>query len=424
MSVLVYKFRLWAPTANANLVEETFLKADEYYNSLVQIENHRRAEYRTARRILFPEVERLERELDLRQKAVDDAYQALRFARKDSRTRETPQDLVDQLNAAKKLRNETSSALTLAIKSTQNNPVLKAVSSVTDDQADDAAKALRKTLYWGTYLLAEDAIKRAKKDTRGWLKYKSLPLHQRRGRVGIQIQGGLKLDELRNDTRIQLDPSRRRGTFRLRVGTVTGTRKPMWAEFPILLHGRKEYPGQPVAERPPLPHDAVIKWAVVTRTPGHLTRPWTYHLCLTLETESVHRTSLSPEQVGTTTINFGWRQMGDTLRVVTLNNDLRSPEHVDLPVEIYQRFERCRTLQSTIDEHFEVAKKIISTWIANCKDKLPPAFLEAFAGLATWRSPRKLSELVRYWMDHRVPDDADTFAFAWAWRGRWFHLYE
>ena len=46
MTTLVYKYRLWAPTTNKEIVDTTFEKAIDYYNALVGIENRRRSSYR------------------------------------------------------------------------------------------------------------------------------------------------------------------------------------------------------------------------------------------------------------------------------------------------------------------------------------------------------------------------------------------
>ena len=226
--------------------------------------------------------------------------------------------------------------------------------------------------------------------------------------------GGIGASTLEDDSRIQLTTNGRDGTFKLRVGT--SERSPIWASFPIRMHR-------------PLPKDAKITWAVVTRRPGHLTKPWIYHLCLTVQTSIVAEQKVATVKRGTCAVNFGWRLIDTadydkTLRVITLNNSENVPCHLELPVEIYQRFSKCKGLQSTIDTNFNEIKKVIGVWISQDREKLPPLFLEDFANLPHWRNVRKLADLVRYWHDHRIAGDEAVFAAAWHWRGRWFHLFQ
>ena len=103
--------------------------------------------------------------------------------------------------------------------------------------ANQEVKELRKTLYWGTYLLIEDAVKQAAKMSPEYLAPKTKPIHQLPGRIGVQIMGGLSANELTDDTRMQLlENDHAKSTFRLRVGTVENSRQPIWADFPAKLH--------------------------------------------------------------------------------------------------------------------------------------------------------------------------------------------
>jgi predicted Zn-ribbon and HTH transcriptional regulator len=424
----VYKYRIWPPTLGANLVEETFVKGRWYFNQYVTIENRRRQLYRAARARLQPPVDVLTKELDALNATRREVGKSIKQAKAEARSRAVPAELVSQMLAVRARIRLTSRLLGDEIEKGKDDPLLLAAAEPIDAEANEAVKALRKTLYWGTYLLIEDAADRSKADTRGDLSYKETPIHQLHGRIGIQIQGGLTVPELVDDTRIQLRvprmelagsrPSRGsgrlkpRGKFRLRVGTVPGGREPIWAEFQVAFHRA-------------LPEDAVVKWAVVTRRPGHLYRPWIYHLCLTVESDKFERTSGDPRQKGTTAINFGWRKEDDTLRVATINNNASSElRHVHLPREIYDRFDITSSLQSTIDSHFEVAKRELGEWVVEHRETLPDEFMESVAYLTQWKEPRRLSEVVKYWREHRLPDDDGIFPVLWAWRGKWIHLYQ
>lgn len=489
---VVFEYRLWAPTAGADLVEKAFADSDDYYDELAEIENDRRSTYRRDRRELFPALAALEDQeaeldrrlaelgkrvraakADSRSRSVDDSAKAeakdLRAKLKEVRARvreakepvraaglrrslATAVSRRDEVAArAGELRRQEESADTrsaeeqaearrvllwyerklssldarvarlreevagLPATSPDEAGTLAAQelvrrAEVKDAEALAAAKAARKRCYWGTGQLVEAAVERAMADSPGYVAKK---IRGQGGRIGIQVMGGLSPEEALADTRIQLDARERRkdGVFRLRVGTVPGTRAPVWSEWPIRVHR-------------PLPSDAVVKWAVVTRTRGHMLRPWVYHLCLSVESQEHFRALPGTRQEGTTAVNFGWRKVGDTVRVATLNNDARAPEHVLLPALVYRRFGKCAELRSLVDEQFNAAKATLASFIAGREGTLPEAFVESFAGLAKWRSADRLSGLVEYWRDHRVAGDEDVFAALWHWRGRWWHLHQ
>jgi len=491
MPTIVYKYRLWAPTTNQDVVTSSFLRATQYYNALVIIENRRRAAYQQSRSSLFPDLEQLEQEEKRLDQQVRDLQALIKNSKSKKRTRDV--DLVDAekvksaklalkairlraratrgsikraelekclprfdekrakfhdratkcendlatLPAEKVAQREDASRILAwcktkiakieAARSTSIETIAKLSTGPEVDTSlatelvaradaeravsEKAVKDLRKSLYWGTYLLVEEAVKQAAKMTPGFLKLKTLPNHQQPGRIGIQIMGGISPDKLTTDTRIQIHQDGRNGTCRLRVGTVENTRDPLWAEFPIRMHR-------------PLPKDAQIMWSVVTRVPGHLLRPWIYHLCLTIRTSQVaERPNLA--RTGTCAVNFGWRLTKDnTLRVATLNVDSIQTAHLELPSDIYRRFDKCKDLQSILDDNFNQIKKDLSTWILEHLASLPQAFLESFENLQHWRSARMVFELVDYWQNHRLPNDQDIFEKVWYWRGRYFHLQQ
>jgi hypothetical protein len=482
MSTIVYKYRLWDPTVNAELVESTFTGATAYYNELVRIENHRRRRYRDARSEIFPEYAQAEELAERLDREVEGLREEIRAAKSSSRTRAVPEELAAQVQEASARRSEAWERLKelrlpilvvdeecevallrerlalpkrrltdrrrasleakiaklaskIASRTTQISTAdrtsaleLRRRSEEVDSSADAEVKRLRSNLFWGTYLLCEAAVNRARRDQPAWLAPKDLPEHRQPGRIGIQLQGGLPVSGLASDTRAQIASTSTfrpqksgvmiargkagRTTFRLRVGTVEGKREPIWAEFPMMYHRA-------------LPSDGVVTWAVVTRRPGHLGRPWIYHLCLTVNTSQYHRSLPTVRQEGICAINFGWRQEADgSIRVASVNNDSGSPAHVHLPVDLVRRFSRCRDLQSIMGEKFDAAKSLLSSWIRERRGDLPPKFLESFEGISHWRSDRRLADLVLYWLDHRVPGDDEIFPALWQWRGRWFHLYQ
>jgi hypothetical protein len=423
---VVFKYGLSRPTANAELVEETFTRSTSYYNALVDVENGRRDRYRAARRKHVPVVAALEQQLDETKARVKQLAGAIKETKKTTRSRKVPAELAAEMKVAKTEKKTVAAALRAAVAESKSCVALRSDAEQIDTEACETAKKLRETLYWGTYLLVEDAFTKARKASPFRIEPKLEPDEKQHGRIGIQIQGGVSPAELATDSRVQLDvpnieragmkpftykERRPRGVLRLRVGTVPGKRDPIWAEFPVTIHR-------------PLPDDAKIMWVVVTRRPGHMYKKWIYSLCLTIESRKFSQVVRLKTQVGTTAINFGWRKTDDGLRVATVNNDARSPEHVVLPEQIYQRFDKCSDLRSIMDKQFDDVKKTLGLFIRQHREELPIPFLDSFQCLGAWRSKERLSNLVNYWREHRVSNDSDVFCILWAWRGKWIHLQQ
>lgn len=472
----VYKYALLPPTTNAELVERTFVEARIYYNKLVTIENRRRWRYRNARSRIFPGLGRLEEAAHDLSEQLQAARAEVNQSKASSRTRKVdpagkqkivalktrlrevrlaisattagitladlkesirrleqrlaanPSDkihdsLVKKLAKARdRIRELASNATTASLDGAKK---LRDESESADAEANAAIKALRPTMYWGTYLLCEASAQQAAKMADGDLSYDETPPHLLRSRIGVEIQGGMGVADLSSDSQMQIGPmpafrARRsdgklrarfkaaRTSLRFRVDSDEKSR-PIFAEFPMIMDR-------------PMPADSKIKEAYVARTPHSTRHPWQYHLCVVLESRELERTLPHPSQEGKTTINLGWRLLEDgSIRVATVNNDARSPRFVELPARHVSGYRRCASLQSLLDKKFEAIKKQISAWIASHED-LPTPFLASFENLPLWKSQHRLAELAHYWKDNRVTGDADLWPFVERWLERYHHL--
>jgi hypothetical protein len=470
----IYKYALRPPTENADLVAQSFEDARAYYNQLVTIENRRRLLYRRARARIFPEIGRLEAEYAEHEKTLEALMLEIRAAKSKERSRAVPADLEARVAGQKLAGKAVSKQLSVALaerkpyadaasllksvsKSSEEGShtpaaieriredlrgeypleaALEEAASSADAEASAAIKSLRPTLYWGTYLLVEKAVKVASSSSPGEVGYNLTPPHLLSNRIGVHWAGGASVgDVLSDDTLMQVrnPPEHRqtksgiwrpryqhaadgtviRCTLRFRVGS-TPDRKPVWTEFP-LSYDR------------PMPPDARIKDAYVKRSRLREVNPWQYHLCVVLESESFERVVPGTRQEGKTSVNFGWRQMEDGgIRVATVNREGETPTFIELPARWVTGFAKCRQLQSLLDEKFEAVKKELGAWITTHESELPDAFKEAFEHLALWRSQHKLCEVTRYWKEHRlhVPSDADIWPAIHEWRGRYLHLHD
>jgi hypothetical protein len=434
----VYKYALLPPAENTEAVAESYTNARRYYNSLVTIERDRRRRYRELRATMFPAVaalETAENVLATRLKAEQDAVKAIKASTHkravstvdQARITTTKAQLKDLRSALKAERAKCESpeardiltrldliedaeqrkALMIELKAARAQTEFGRAVAEIDEIAHTAAKALRPTLYWGTYLLVEAAFQAATERPID-PAYDTTPDHCAKGRIGVHFSGGLAIDELATSTLMQISPiptfrlttrgtehargKAARTTLRFRIGT-TPERTPLWAVFPMIMDR-------------PLPADGRIKDAYITRQPRDARIPWQYNLCVVIEAASFERRVPAPAQKGTTSINFGWRKMeDDRLRIAKVSNDETGEQDIRLPAHIVSGFAKCADLDSIIDTQFNVIKASLIAWITEHKKTLPPTFLKAFTNLGRWQSQHRLVELVQYWHEHRLPDD-------------------
>jgi len=495
----VYKYALRPPTLNAELVDESHCESRRYYNKLVTIENRRRHFYRLCRAKYFPEYARAEEDVSALELRLEEERTSILSKKSEGRTRQVSdadRGSVDQILAELKLARKRVVELGLPIRIVEHElrvvkleteraelagagdedgarevveklvklvkklaklrerlakilnetavveRVREAVArmredvEVHDEEALEAVKALRSSLYWGTYLLVEKAFEQASAKSKYDVAYDDTPSHLLKSRIGVHWVGGTSVEEvLSNDTLMQIvDPPEFRQTksgprykrdeqgniiycmLRFRVGSVGKKKEPLWAELPL-------------AYDRPLPVDGRIKFAYVTRRPLRERNPWQYYLCVSVEAASFERTLPHVTQEGTTTVNFGWRQLDSgNIRVATVNRDGGKVEYVEIPKYFVDGHVKCRKLQGLLDEKFEAVKKEIAGWISSRErhlpGMLPELFVESFEHVTMWKSQHKLCELVRYWEEHRVEGDDGIWSVVDEWRGRYLHLHD
>lgn len=432
--IRVYKYAVLPPREMADEAAQSFENARRYYNSLVTIENRRRYLYRAARARLCPDVGALEAEIASVTAELAEARAVASAAKAATRTRA----VAPATSAAVKVIIARLRGLRARHKEAREvanaSPELATASVAINTEANDAIKALRQTLYWGTYLLVEAAVKQAASKSKGDLAYNTDPAHLLSSRIGVHWVGGCSVESLTDGTntlmQIENPPTwrqtpsgkwrqqRQRGgdgsiihcSLKFRIGS--NVRAPKFAVFPLVFDR-------------PLPADGRIKDAYITRRHLRERNPWEYHLCIVLESSTFERTEFHANQKENTTINFGWRQFADgSLRVATINRGSHTPEFVTLDAPYVAGHRKACELQSLLDTKFDAVKKALGTWISANTSHLPEAFVSTFHGLPQWKSQHRLCELARYWSEHRVPDDDDIFETVQRWRERYLHLYD
>lgn len=313
-SIRVYEYGLLPPHTNAARVHEQMVRAHRYRNMLVEIERERRQKVREAMGA-HPDLAPLEEQLRTLVERRDAVREGIRAQRRRTRSRsespEARQAVKDLAAQIKPLRDQVK-AVRKAV--AEDSTVREAMAG-----AEASAKArLKKArhdcgVYWGTYLLQEAAADQARKE-------RTPPKFVRwrgEGRVSVQIQKGIDLDDLfGSDTQVHVDrpdqgawdPGRRRGErrrfsrtiLRLRVGSEgPGNRKPIWAEWRMVMHR-------------PIPDGAIIKIATVSRRRRDcVSDEWRVQFTVDVSACSTQRAAPA---AGVVALNLGFCQRQDGIR--------------------------------------------------------------------------------------------------------------
>src|SRR5690606_29855257 len=238
--IRIYGYTLLPPTLNAQLVEEQMRAGHRYRNTLVEIERERRE--RVAG-VLSGHVDT--KPLAKQIAALTEERERLRLEIKANRaaTRSRPEAAEDRARVRdlgariKDLREQLRAAKAAIVADPEIQAKLDEIEQWS--RARIKEERARCGAYWGTYLHAEAAADQGRKS-------KTPPRFARwtgEGRIGVQIQGGIDIDELTTDTQLQIreheDPrtGRRAGArklLRMRVGSEG--RAPIWAEWPMIMH--------------------------------------------------------------------------------------------------------------------------------------------------------------------------------------------
>lgn len=468
----VYAYGAKPPHAGAERVADQIWLAHRYRNKLTEIERERRENRAGAMSRLAPGLAAAEAEAARLTAEIEAHLAAVRARNAEARRKTgTPEDRARtaELRAARK---DAWAAVKRERAAAKESPEVKAATGAVDAEANARVKAERAAcgVYWGTYLLAEAAMDRARQSP--------TPPQFRRwdgsGAVAVQIQGGLSVADLLagSDTRLRLvarPGSDGWSDLFLRVGSGgkggPRSREPVWAVARVRLHR-------------PLPESATVKWCSLFRERVAGSDHWRVLFTLTGEFAPKPR---APEGAPTVAIDLGWRVREDgSLRVAYWADDAGGEGEWTIPAADAARWRKSDDLQSTRDLIFDGVRSVLGAWLAG---ERPPAWLgervrwlernvandlrrgkpekavalaraelagwsnlaaawprvkptvpewlsEATARLASWRSAGRLAGVVLRWRDNakgdapRFEGDAAILAALEAWRRRDRHLWE
>lgn len=421
------------PVQGVPIVDQQIAGAHRYRNQLVEIERDRRA---AVREVLgqFADTGGAERRLAEIDVAARGVAQEITLARSSTRSRSEGAALRARLRdlraEAKTLRAEIRAAKTAVRASPETIAALAAV----EERAHARSLAARAAcgVYWGTYLLVEDDAQRARKsptppefvrwhDTGRWQATDQDPVWLADGRVSVQVQGGISVDDLMTgaDTRVRVAPvppaawmpetprgERRRlcrTTLYLRVAS--DGRAPVWAAWPMIMHR-------------PLPVGAVIKRVTVSRVALDCRRwRWAMQFTIDAPTTSLHRA----RGHGVCAINLGWRATDRGMRVAYIVGDDGYHKEVVLPPDVPKRLTDAAGIRSVRDKRLDTMRADLTAWLGQ-QAEIPPWLVERASHVGQWRSPDRFRGLAMAWRNRRFPGDAVGYELIEAWRYRDEHL--
>lgn len=186
----------------------------------------------------------------------------------------------------------------------------------------------------------------------------------------------------------------------LRVGSVG--RKPLWARFPF--HMKRE-----------LPEGVRITYAAVVRKKEGRSMKWSVQLTLG---DVGPRPDRAKE--GTVAIDVGWRYDNGSIVVATFSASNGREGKIVLPRWWLREAKKVEELQSIVRKDFnEAVDSLIAYFKVEGRDCIPKDLRKEFKNLHHFRSPKKLSKLVKKWRDQ---DEGSCLDWLWYWRGRQLHL--
>lgn len=419
------KFGCRAPSGQSGeLIREQMRLAHKYRNRLVEIELARRDAVASALRELAPDVLRLETEIAELETARESAAALIRSANAGERRKTQTPAQRSELATLRGQIAERRTALKAAKKLVYDSPEW----SARQDQieADDNAKrkALRAefadSLAWGTRGQIENS---ASAFRRG-----APPKFHRwtgDGKIAVQLQGGLSIDDLIGcgDTRLRLCLARgeretitaknghsveRRCWDRVSIRVGSQGRDPIWADVDCRIH--RDFP-----------EDCRVKWAYLLCRRIATREEWSLVIVVEREGGFPHLDASAGGVVG---VDVGWRLVPGGLRVAAWVGDDGGEGELILPAADLDRWPKSESLQSIRDRAFLPVLSQVADWLEPRRESLPDGWIERVKTLRLWRSPARLASLAIWWRDNRLPDDGEILTTLELWRRQDKHLYD
>ncbi len=437
---LVYQYGLLRPSADDRaLIEREMRGGHNLRNDFTAIVRAEREALRRAEVEIDPTIEALRLDVVRLDSEIVELLDVIKGRRATTRTRETAEELRDQVRRLRVKRGDANRAFHARRREAAKDPRMQ----VAKDAIDDKRKALwnsantRSTDYsWRTAGSRAAAVQQARKKPFYDGPEADDPRFARwtgEGQIGGQINtgGGVELDGIENASGIRMvlrdnkeieilpeekrrgpeDDGRRRclSTFSMQVGKRDSL---AWVSWPMVYHR-------------PIPKGATITHATVNlRRIGRKER-WTVQLTLKLV-----EARTTPVNGGAVAVDLGWKKDNSAivpgakgwLRLASWVGDDGQRGHLWLDDHAIGGLTKANELRGVRDKNFEPVRDALATWLAGRVD-LPKWLAEARQFLPQWKSQERLRRLAERWKTDRFDGDAEAFDALEAWRYHDEHLW-
>jgi len=198
------------------------------------------------------------------------------------------------------------------------------------------------------------------------------------------------------------DRAAKRGDAILYLRVRSEGKKPVWARIPFFM--KRE-----------IPEGVRITHAKVVRKKEGRRLKWSVQLSLA---DVGPRPDRAKE--GTVAIDVGWRYDNGSIVVATFSGSDGREGKVALPCWWLREAKQVENLQSLVKKDFnEAVDNLIAYFKVEGRGCIPKGLRKEFKNLHQFRSPKKLSKLVKKWRDQ---DEDSCLDWLWHWRGRQLHL--
>lgn len=421
MNIKVYKYGLLPPIENAKIVRDAFYLGNKYRNALVENEITRRKEYRQARAQHVPGVAAAELAVKAAEAAVELEWSVVQAARVQAR-KKTP--VHPEYKTAKLALKDARAQLRLERTNAKESELLKEAAKQINEKGYAETKRLRSEcgVYWGTYLLVEEAFERSVKDCTREGRDPGFSRYSGEGRIGVQLQNGLTVENaFKEHSQLRVVPVTEeawtgprgaqkrasRTVLSIRVGS-EASRKPIFAKFPMTMFRR------------PLPDGGVITGVTVQMYRIGTTEKW--EACFTVRMPETQQTTRD----GVLALDLGWRLKDRGVRVGYYTTDDDVENEIKTPDGFELRLDFSATLRGIQDTQFNAHRDQLQSWLRTNKAILPEWLIERTEYLPAWKGSgqRRLTLLCFHWAENRFAGDEAAFADLDAWRKQARHLYQ
>lgn len=410
MAIIVHQYGLLPPVGEKDVIDILY-KAHRFYNSLIELYRERADHVRD---LDSAEIRAKSAEIAESHSALDEIrvmINALRGA-KPAEGKTEHQEQIDLLKtegeAACCQQKRLTVELRALFKVQRSDPEhTAAVAAVYKEYREKLTECRRTSgLYWGTYNAVFTAAEKANKTSVGKPSFKRWTGE---GTLSVQVQktaanaeslpqsiealfdGEHKLLRIDPVDPRAWDPDVPKGERKRLSRTKLWFRvasdekkKPVFAEFPLILHRR-------------IPEEAQITNASITRRKHANHGKWTLQLTLTVP-DPVHRPVAEVLTGRGIAFDFSWRskQAKDLRAAYWIDTDGNRGEFL-LPSTIRDGIRHARAIRGIRDQLLNEVKAALLEDLRD-RDKLDSELREDVHHLSVWRSPQKLARL---WYQHK-----------------------